>query len=95
MSTFKLLGVTFDAQLTFKTHINNIIKNYKSTLNLLRAISGTSWGAQTEKMLMVYKALSSLEYTTEAIHFPPSKPAAQYRYIKSRHMCCPVCGCVH
>ena len=50
LSEFKFLRVTFDAQLTFKAHINNITKNSKSTLNLLRAISGTSWGAQTKAM---------------------------------------------
>ena len=56
MSKFKFLDVKFDAQLTFKAHINNITKSSKSTLNLLRAISGTSWEAQTVAMLMVYKA---------------------------------------
>ena len=68
VSEFKFLGVTFDTQLTFKSYINNIIRKSKSTLNLLRAISGTSWGAQTDAMLMVYKAciLSKIDYGSEA-----------------------------
>ena len=45
VSEFKFLGVTFDAQLTFKAHINNITESSKSTLNFLRAILGTSWVA--------------------------------------------------
>ena len=55
----------FDAQLTFKAHIINISKNSKNTLNLLRAIWGTSCGAQTVAMLMVYKTFFSPERTLE------------------------------
>ena len=73
VSEFKFLGVTFDAQLTFKGHINNITKNSKITLNLLRAILATIWGAQTEAMLMVYKAciLSSIDYGAQAYGCAP------------------------
>ena len=58
VSECKFLGVTFDTQLPFKAHINNFIK---ITLNVLRAISITNWGAQTVTMVMVYKTYNALQ----------------------------------
>ena len=60
----KFLGVTFDSELTFNKHINNIVESTKKTLNLLKAIKGTNWGASTKSMLMVYNACirSRLDY---------------------------------
>ena len=86
LSEFKFLRVTFDAQLTFKAHINNITKTSKSTLNLLRAISGTSWGAQTKAMLMVYKAYihSIIDYGTQAYDCASSHLLHQLNIIQNK-----------
>ena len=60
----KFLGVTFDSELTFNKHISNIVESTKKTLNLLKAIKSTNWGASTKSMLMVYNACirSRLDY---------------------------------
>ena len=64
----KFLGVTFDKKLNFKSHIAQVQTRCKQTLNLLRVISGTSWGANTKTMLMVYKSaiLSKIDYGCQA-----------------------------
>ena len=40
----KLLGVTLEEQLGFKAHIDDIAKRGRMRLNLLKMLSGTTWG---------------------------------------------------
>ena len=54
----KFLGVIFNNQLTFKQHINNTIDRCNKTLNVLRVINGTTWGADTQTMIQTYKAIT-------------------------------------
>ena len=63
-NTVKVLGVTFDKKLTWKTHIQNLVKHCTKTIHLLRRITGYSWGAQAKKLLMIYCALirSKMDY---------------------------------
>jgi ribonuclease HI len=60
----KFLGVIFDSKLSWKQHINYIIEKCKKRLNLLRAISGYTWGACKKTLLTIYRALirSILDY---------------------------------
>jgi ribonuclease HI len=53
----KFLGVIFDERLTWASHINYITERCKKRLNLMRCLSGTSWGANKKCLLMIYKAL--------------------------------------
>ena len=55
--TVKFLGVIFDQGFTWAAHINYIIDRCKVRLNLMRAISGSSWGASRSILLIVCKAL--------------------------------------
>jgi hypothetical protein len=60
----KFLGVIFDNKLSWKPHIEYIIEKCKKRLNLIRAISGYSWGACKKTLLTIYRALirSILDY---------------------------------
>ncbi|XP_040966432.1 uncharacterized protein [Gossypium hirsutum] len=62
--TTKLLGVTFDRKLTWKPHFNNIINSSNQILNMMRMITGKTWGANRASLLTIYRALirSRLEY---------------------------------
>ena len=53
--SFKFLGVTFDQQLSFKDHINDITTRCRKRLNLQKAIRGQEWGASAKTILYTYK----------------------------------------
>ena len=42
----KLLEIYFDKRLTWKAHIESLVERSKIGLNLMRAISGTTWGGK-------------------------------------------------
>ena len=52
--TPKFLGITFDRELTFKSHMENIAKKCKSRVSIMKALSGTDWGCQREELRMIY-----------------------------------------
>ena len=62
----KFLGVTFDQQLTFSEHIEDIVTRAKKRLNLLKALRGQTWGACPETILYSYRTFvrPSLEYSS-------------------------------
>jgi len=63
-STCTLLGFIFDSKLSWKPYIKSLCERCNRRLNILRALSGTTWGASKNKLLIVYKALvrSLLDY---------------------------------
>ena len=67
-SSAKFLGLTFDQHLSFNEHINNVVQKCNSAINLMKAVSGTSFGADKPTLLMLYKALvrSKIEYGCQA-----------------------------
>lgn len=62
----KFLGVTFDKTLTFSSHIKSVIAKCNKRYNLLKCLSGTSWGASKETLLITYRGLirSILDYAS-------------------------------
>ena len=60
----RFLGLHFDKTLTWRNHITYLQSRCASPLNLLRTLSGTSWGADRSCLLRLYKALvrSVLDY---------------------------------
>ncbi|GFY05981.1 probable RNA-directed DNA polymerase from transposon X-element [Trichonephila clavipes] len=59
----RFLGVIFDRRLTFLPHILHLRKRCEKSLNLLKVLSNTSWGAD-RTLLRVYQAivLSRIDY---------------------------------
>ncbi|XP_046563233.1 uncharacterized protein LOC124272130 [Haliotis rubra] len=66
----KFLGVTFDQHLTWAKHIDSIVIRCEKDLNAIRATSGSSWGANSDTLLTLYKTLirSKIDYGCEAYH---------------------------
>jgi ribonuclease HI len=60
----KFLGVIFDKKLTFTPHIIHLRKKCERSLNILRVLSNTSWGADRTCLMQIYKSLirSKLDY---------------------------------
>ena len=64
----KLLGMTFDSELNWKSHFDSLIDRRKKDLNLMRYISGAKYGADRKTLLMLYTSLirSKLDYGCQA-----------------------------
>ncbi|GFW97584.1 putative RNA-directed DNA polymerase from transposon X-element [Trichonephila clavipes] len=60
----RFLGVIFDRRFTFLPHILQLRKRCEKSLNLLKLLSNTSWGADRTSLLRVYQAivLSRIDY---------------------------------
>lgn len=85
----KLLGVIFDRKLTWGPHIAYVQKRCQAGLNLMRKVSGNSWGADVVTLMMIYRSLirSILDYGSQA--FMNAKPyllakldAIQYKALR-------------
>ena len=53
----KLLGVILDSHMTWKPHIDFLIEKSVKSLNLMRSISGSSWGSNKDTLLILYKSI--------------------------------------
>ena len=62
------LGMIFDDKLTWRKHIDNLVTKCQKDLNVLRAVSGTSFGADKKTLRNLYVALilSKIEYGLQA-----------------------------
>jgi len=49
--TAKFLGVIFDSRLKWKPHIDYIITKCKKRINIMRAVSGYTWGASKRALI--------------------------------------------
>ena len=60
----KFLGMLFDEKLNWKNHIDQLKIKVKRSLDILKVVSGFSWGADKLTMLRLYNALcrSKLDY---------------------------------
>ena len=58
----------FDSQLTWKEHIKQLTERCNKDLNLLRLVSGTTFGADKKTLINLYKSLvlSKLDYGAQA-----------------------------
>ncbi|XP_029655290.1 uncharacterized protein LOC115228999 [Octopus sinensis] len=66
--TPKILGVIYDQCFTFSSHVDHIIKKLNKKRNALRAVAGSSFGQDKEKLRIIYKQYIriSLNYTSPA-----------------------------
>ena len=70
VKSFKYLGLTFDAPtLTWQKHIEETCRQCHQRVNILKALTGTTWGADREYLLKIYTVYirSKLTYGAPAI----------------------------
>ena len=53
----KVLGLTLDTHLTFTQHCNNIAVNVQQRNNVLKALTGSTWGCDKETLLTTCQAI--------------------------------------
>jgi hypothetical protein len=53
----KILGVIHDSMMNWDQHAKYAVERTKSRNNVLKAMAGTTWGAQKETLLATYKAI--------------------------------------
>ncbi|GBO16031.1 hypothetical protein AVEN_115802-1 [Araneus ventricosus] len=60
----RFLGVIFDCKLAFLSHILHLRKKCERSLNILKVLSRTSWGADRTSLLRIYQVviLSRIDY---------------------------------
>jgi ribonuclease HI len=63
-NVIKYLGILFDEDLTFKCHVKQLHQDINGRLNIMKFISGFSWGAHPKTLTTVYKGIirSKLDY---------------------------------
>ena len=76
----KILGVTFDPLFTFSPHARGLAKGAAERLKVVKALAGTSWGQDSETLLLSYKVLvrTKLDYAAP-IWTPNAKPSTTTR----------------
>lgn len=64
VNEIKILGLTFDSKLNWKTHIANLKRQCYSKMNVLKCIAGKNWGANQNILSNTFKALiqTKLDY---------------------------------
>jgi hypothetical protein len=67
-NTHKILRLTFDNLITWKTHIDEVRANASKRMNLLKCLAGMNWGADQGMLLRVQEmsVLSALELGSAA-----------------------------
>ncbi|GBN23770.1 hypothetical protein AVEN_104382-1 [Araneus ventricosus] len=53
----KFLGIVFDTKLTFRSHIKHLKTKCIRTLNIMKVLSNTSWGAGKVSLMRIYRSL--------------------------------------
>lgn len=83
---FKYLGIIFDAKCLWKQQVDYISQRCTKRINFMRTISGTSWGAHPETMLLLYKSTirSVLEYGCSAYQHMAETHKMRLRIIQNR-----------
>ena len=78
----KILGVTFDPTLRFHKQIEAIETKAKHRLNIMRLLTGTSWGQHKETLLATYKSLIGSLITYAAPIWFPNASASSRRKLQ-------------
>ena len=73
----KVLGLTLDPKLTCNAHIQNIATHAQKPLQVIKALTCTTWGKQKETLVATYKAVMrpTLEYAL-SIWSPMASPTS-------------------
>ncbi|XP_055924553.1 uncharacterized protein LOC129956647 [Argiope bruennichi] len=88
----RFLGVIFDKRLTFLPHILYLRKKCEKSLNILKVLSNTSWGADRPSLLRIYQAviLSRIDYG--CMIYGSTRPSVLRRLDTVHHSALRICS---
>ena len=80
------LGMILDKKLTWSEHIKSLIEKCNKDLNLMRLVSGTTYGADKKILLTLYKALilSKTDYGAQAYNSAPKHMLSKLDTIQNK-----------
>ena len=93
----KVLGLTLDPKLTYNAYIQNIATHAQKPLQVIKALTGTTWGKQKETLVATYKAVMrpTLEYAS-SIWSPMASPTSINKLQVMQNAALRACtGCTH
>ena len=93
----KVLGLTLDPKLKYDTHIQNIATHAQKPLQVIKALTGTTWGKQKETLVATNKAVMrpTLEYAS-SIWSPMASPTSINKLQVMQNAALRACtGCTH
>ncbi|GBM13554.1 hypothetical protein AVEN_68909-1, partial [Araneus ventricosus] len=92
VNEIRFLGVIFDRKLAFLPHILHVRKKCERSLNILKVLSRTSWGADRTSLLRIYQAviLSSIDYG--CIVYGSARPTVLRRLDTIHHSALRICS---
>ena len=84
----KFLGMIFDERLTWSEHIKYLIERCNKDMNVLRLVSGTTFGADKVTLLRLYKALilSKIDYGSQAYNSANASELSKLDKIQNQAM---------
>ena len=86
-----------DPKLTYNAHIQNIATHAQKPLQVIKALTGTTWGKQKETLVATYKAVMrpTLEYAS-SIWSPMASPTSINKLQVMQNAALRACtGCTH
>ena len=77
----KILGVTYDPLFSFTPHVKEMAKGSAGRIKVMKALAGTSWAPDTERLLLTFKVLvkSKLDYVA-LVWSANAKPSSIKRF---------------
>ena len=93
----KILGLTLDPKLTYNAHIQNIATHAQKPLQVIKELTGTTWGKQKKTLVATYKAVMrpTLEYAS-SIWSPMASPTSINKLQVMQNAALRACtGCTH
>ena len=93
----KVLSLTLDPKLTYNAHIQNIATHAQKPLQVIKALTGTTWGKQKETLVATYKAVMRpiLEYASSIWSRMASPTSINKLQVMQNAALRPYTGCTH
>ncbi|GBM95212.1 hypothetical protein AVEN_113995-1 [Araneus ventricosus] len=88
---YKFLGIVFDKRLTFLPHIASLRKRCLRSLNILRTLSNTSWGADRSCLLCVYRSIIRVMIEYGSVVYGSARPSYLKRLYYVHHQALRLC----
>ncbi|GFS95737.1 probable RNA-directed DNA polymerase from transposon X-element [Trichonephila clavipes] len=94
VSEVRFLGVIFDCKLIFLPHVLYLRKKCERSLNILKVLSNTLWGADRVSLLRVYQALILLRLGYGCVVYGSARASVLKRLDTIHHSALRICSLV-